>query len=78
MIVGLSISLLFFNRAEISASVALVYPVLGYLLVRMLVAGFWPRPRPGPLVPFAPIGLLAGGVVALVVARVCSTRSTRR
>ena len=30
---ALGLSLLFFNRAEITASVALTYPVLGYLLV---------------------------------------------
>ena len=69
VILGLSLSLLFFNRAEISASVALTYPVLGYLLLRMLVAGLWPRERPGPLLPWAPVRWLAVGVVVLVAAR---------
>ena len=39
VLLGLGVSLFFFNRAEITASVALTYPVLGYFLVRMLVAG---------------------------------------
>ena len=69
VILGLSISLLFFNRAEITASVALTYPVLVYLLLRMLVAGLWPRERPGPLLPWAPVRWLAVGVVVLAAAR---------
>ena len=70
MILGLSLSLLFFNRAEITASVALTYPVLGYFLLRMLVAGLWPRERPGPLLPWAPVRWLAVGVVVLAAARI--------
>jgi hypothetical protein len=70
VLLGLSISLFFFNRAEITASVALTYPVLGYFLIRMLVAGLWPRDRDGPLVPFAPVRWLAIGVFALVAARI--------
>ena len=34
VLLGLGISLFFFNRAEITASVALTYPVLGYFLLR--------------------------------------------
>ncbi len=56
----------FFNRGEISTSVPLVYPVLGYLLVRMLVAGFRPRRGAGPLVPLVPLAWLALGLVFLV------------
>jgi len=70
VLLGLGISLFFFNRAEVTASVALTYPVLGYFLVRMLVAGFWPRERDGPLVPVVPVRWLAIGVVALVAARI--------
>ncbi len=70
VIVGLGLSLLYFNRAEITASVALTYPVLGYFLVRGLVAGLWPRERAGPLVPIAPPKLLAIGVFALLAARI--------
>ena len=70
VLVGLGASLFFFNRAEITASVALTYPVLGYFLARMLAAGLWPRLRGGPLVPHAPVRLLAYGVVALLAARI--------
>src|SRR3954467_10426994 len=43
VLLGLGISLFFYNRGEITTSVPLTYPVLGYFLVRMLVAGLWPR-----------------------------------
>jgi hypothetical protein len=69
VVIGLSLSLFFFNRADIHASVALTYPVLGYFVVRMLVVGFWPRDRPGPLVPFASARLLLVALVALLAAR---------
>jgi hypothetical protein len=70
VLVGLGVSLLYFNRAEITASVGLTYPVLCYFLLRMLVAGLWPRARPGPLLPWAPARWLAIGVVVLVAARI--------
>jgi hypothetical protein len=69
-IVGLSMSLYFFNRGEITASVPLTYPVLAYLFARLLIAGARPRSDPGPLVPYAPVAWLAGLAVALVVARI--------
>jgi hypothetical protein len=71
-LVALSLSLLFFNRAEITASVALTYPVLGYLLVRMLVAGLWPRDRTraGPLLPLVSVRLLMIGVLLLAGGRI--------
>ncbi len=47
----------FFNRAEIGVSVPLVYPVLVYLLARMLWVGF--RGRGAGLNPTAPIAWLA-------------------
>jgi hypothetical protein len=70
VLLGLGISLFFFNRAEITASVALTYPVLGYFLIRMLVAGFWPREREGPVVPLAPVSWLVVGVAVLAAARI--------
>jgi glycosyl transferase family 87 len=69
VVLGLGVSLYFFNRANITASVALTYPVLGYLLGRMLVAGFFPRERDGPLVPRIPIRWLAYAAIALAVGR---------
>jgi hypothetical protein len=69
VLLGLGISLFFFNRAEITASVGLTYPVLGYFLLRGLVAGFRPREEAGPLIPLAPVRWLAVGVFVLVAAR---------
>jgi hypothetical protein len=66
VLLGLGVSLYFLNRAELTASVALIYPVLGYVLVRMLAAGFWPRERSGPLLPLVPVKVLA--IVAVVLA----------
>jgi hypothetical protein len=60
----------FFNRGEIGVSVPLVYPVLLYLLARMLLAGLRPRERAGPLVPHVPIAALAVALVLLVGFRV--------
>jgi hypothetical protein len=65
-LLGFSASLFFFNKAEIELSVGLVYPVLAYVLLRMLVAGFRPTERRDKLLPLAPRGLLVAGIVALV------------
>ena len=76
-LLGFGVSHFFFNRGDISASVPLVYPVLVYLLVRMLWAGFRARggetsARVFPLIPAAWLALavlfLAGFRVALNVA----------
>jgi len=69
VLLGLGLSLFFFNRGEITTSVGLTYPVLGYFLVRMLAAGLWPREREGPLVPLVPIRWLAGAAIALALGR---------
>ncbi len=69
VLIGLGISLFFFNRAEITASVALTYPVLGYFLLRGLLAGLRPREDAGPLIPLVPVRWLAVGVFALLAAR---------
>jgi hypothetical protein len=60
----------FFNRGEVGVSAPLVYPVLLYLLVRVLLAGFRPRERPGRLVPHLPLACLVAGLVFLVAFRV--------
>ena len=70
VMLAFGVSHFFFNRGEIFASVPLVYPVLGYLLARMLVAGFRPRGGAGPLVPVVPIAWLALALVFLVGFRV--------
>jgi hypothetical protein len=60
----------FFNRGEIDVSVPLVYPVLLYLLVRLLLAGFRPRERAGALVPHLPLAVVTVGLVFLVAFRI--------
>jgi hypothetical protein len=70
VLLGFSISLFFFNRAEIGLSVPLAYPFLIYLLVRMLLLAFGRgRPR-GPLPLLVPVPWLAVAVVFLVGFRV--------
>jgi hypothetical protein len=65
-LLGFSASLFFFNKAEIGLSVALVYPVLAYVFVRMLIAGFRATATRDRLLPLAPRGLLVAGIVVLV------------
>src|SRR3954452_3629172 len=65
-LLGFSVSLAFFNHAKIEASVALVYPVLAYVFLRMLIAGFRPAETRDRLLPVAPRGLLVAGIVVLV------------
>jgi hypothetical protein len=70
VLLGFGASHVFFNRGEIGVSVPLVYPVLLYLLVRMLLAGLRPRAGRGPLVPHAPLAALVVALVFLAVFRV--------
>lgn len=65
-LIGFSASLFFFNKAEIGLSVGLVYPMLAYVFLRMLAAGFRPAETRDRLLPLAPRGLLVAGIVALV------------
>jgi Glycosyltransferase family 87 len=70
VLLGLSVSLFFFNRAEIEASVLLVYPVLAYVLLRMAGIGFDRGPGrtgDGPLLPFAARSWLVAGIAALAI-----------
>jgi len=72
VLLSFSLSHVFFNRGEIGASVPLVYPVLAYLLVRLLALGRRGTERPGPHGPFllVPVSVLALGLVFLVGFRV--------
>ena len=70
MLVGLSVSIAFFNAGNIGVSAPLVYPVLAYLLVRMLLAGARGRRARGPLLPVVPVIAVALGLVFLVGFRV--------
>ncbi len=69
-LLGFSASLFFFNRGEIDVSVPLVYPVLGYLFARMLIAGLRPRESRERLLPLARRSWLVVAIVVLVVFRV--------
>ena len=60
----------FFNKGNVSVSVPLVYPLLGYLLLRLALAGFRPRPRGERLMPYARTSWLVVGLVLLMVFRV--------
>ena len=68
-LLGFSASLFFFNKGEIGVSAPLVYPVLAYLLVRMLIVGFKPDERPRadrePLLRWARPNWLLAGVALL-------------
>ena len=70
VLLGFGASHVFFNRGEIDISVPLVYPMLLYLLARVLLAGFRPRERTGRLVPHLPVSWLAVGLVFLVAFRI--------
>src|SRR5690349_18780104 len=71
VLVAFGISVAFFNDANIDVSVPLAYPLLAYLLGRMLWIGFRRGARaPGPLPLLVPVGWLAVALVFLVGFRV--------
>ena len=70
VLISFTVSHHLFNRGEIFWSVPLAYPVLAYLLLRMLWIGFRPRGRPELLVPLVPVTALALGVLFLVGFRI--------
>ena len=70
VLLAFGVSHIFFNRGEIGLSVPLAYPVLLYLLARLLYAGFRPRTRSGPLVPHLPLLAVALGLAFLVTFRI--------
>ena len=70
VLLAFGVSHFFFNRGDISASVPLAYPVLLYLLGRLLWEGFRPGPGRGPLLPWMPVTWLALALVALAGFRV--------
>lgn len=70
VLLSFSVSLAFFNHADIGASTPLAYPPLVYLLVRMLLLARRPR-RPAPsLRLLVPAPWLAVGVVFLLAFRI--------
>ncbi|MDQ3643971.1 MAG: hypothetical protein M3356_00450, partial [Actinomycetota bacterium] len=70
MLLAFGASHVFFNRGSIDLSVPLVYPVLLYLLARMLWVGFRPRETGERLLPIVPATWLLVVLVGLVGFRV--------
>jgi hypothetical protein len=70
VLLAFGVSHVFFNRGEVGTSAPLVYPVLLYLLARMLWLGLRPREERGRLLPVVPVAWLALGVLVLVGFRV--------
>jgi hypothetical protein len=71
VLLAFSLSHVFFNRGEIDTSVPLVYPVLAYLLARMLWIAYARRvPRGRPWRPLVPISWLALALIFLVGFRI--------
>jgi Glycosyltransferase family 87 len=69
-LLAFGVSHLFYNQGDVLVSVPLVYPVLAYLLARMLWLGFGPARAHGPLVPHARSAWLVAGIVLLVGFRI--------
>ncbi|HXE44206.1 MAG TPA: hypothetical protein VN635_03315 [Conexibacter sp.] len=70
VLLGFSVSLAFFNAARIGLSTPLVYPLLGYLLVRMLLIARNRARPPQPLRLLVPVSWLAVALVFLVGFRI--------
>jgi len=70
VLLAFGVSHYFFNRGEIGVSAPLAYPVLLYLLARVLLAAFRPRRPSGPLVPHASLTVLLVGLMLLMAFRI--------
>ncbi|MGI8711692.1 MAG: hypothetical protein ACR2NR_00585, partial [Solirubrobacteraceae bacterium] len=70
MLLGFSISLAFFNHAEIGLSVPLVYPFLLYLLVRVTLLAFGKGVPREPLRTVVPVPWLGVGIIFLLAFRI--------
>jgi hypothetical protein len=70
VLLSFGVAQLLFNQGKLDLWVPAIYPVLCYLLARLLLAGFRPRERRERLLPLARDSWLLGGLVLLVVARI--------
>ena len=73
VLAGFGVSLAFFNDAQIGVSVPIIFPLLAYLLARMLWVGVRSRPERDPerrIVPLVPVTWLAIAVVFLLGFRI--------
>jgi hypothetical protein len=73
MLLGFGVSYALFDTTHLEPGVWAFYPVLIYLMVRMLIRGFRARPVGGRIDCRLPTIVLALGLVALVVARIVIT-----
>src|ERR1700733_4412225 len=73
MLLGFGASYALFDTTHLEPGVWAFYPVLIYLMVRMLIRGFRARPLAGRLDCRLPTVVLAVGLLALVVARIVIT-----
>ncbi len=73
VLLGFGVSQVYFNRGEIGVSVPLVYPVLAYILVRMLFEGFrhdGQRERRDRLLPLVGSRFLIVAIALLAIFRI--------
>lgn len=70
VLLSFGVAQLLFNDGKLYAWVPAIYPVLVYLFVRLLLAGFRPREREQPLIPYARESWLVAGLVLLVIGRI--------
>jgi hypothetical protein len=70
VVLSFLISYALFNHGKLEPAVWMAYPPLVYLLVRMLYLGFRGRAARGRLAPLLPSGVLIGGLLLLVGARI--------
>ena len=73
MLLGFGVSYALFDTTHLEPGVWAFYPVLIYLMVRMLIRGFRARPVGGRIDCRLPTIVLALGLLALVVARIVIT-----
>jgi len=73
MLLSFGISYLLFDNGHLEPAVWMFYPPLIYLLARMLIRGYRPRPAPSRLDCRLPTAVLVVGLLALVVARIVIT-----
>jgi hypothetical protein len=75
VLLGFGVSQIYFNRGQIGVSAPLVYPVLLYLLARMLAIGFRPKPNANAngRIPWLPTWALATLLVMAIGAGITLT-----
>src|SRR4051794_23143850 len=69
VLLSFGVAQLLFNDGRLYVWVPAIYPVLAYLFVRLLLAGFRPRERTEPLIPYARESWLIAGLVLLLAGR---------